>query len=155
MTGGEPRPRATVREVPRSGTWDNARHGSPPKRTAPSSKLRDSGAIDASPHGLRVAWRIDATFRLIAAVAVVIFGCGLVFGLTLGEFAIVVGAVTVVVVATVLRAALSVGAALDGPGQRAFADAVQVASSAVFVALVGAATVIVLVFGARLIAAIR
>lgn len=104
---------------------------------------------------MRFAWRTDPAVRIIAAVALVVTGCGVVFGLSALDFAFLVVAATVVVVALVVRASFAAGADIDEQGFRAFAIAAHIASGAVVAALAGAAVVIVLVFGARLFSALR
>lgn len=79
----------------------------------------------------------------------------MVFGLSALDFAFLVVAATVVVVALVVRASFAAGADIDEQGFRAFAIAAHIASGAVVAALAGASVVIVLVFGARLFSALR
>lgn len=153
MTG--PRPRATVREVPRSGTWDGGPSGPAASRPASSARPRDRGAPTGWSEAPHVAWHTDPTLRIVGAIALVIVGTGLVFGLSAIDFAILTVAVIVVIVATLVRASLVAGASLDGPSSRAFAAAAGGASGAVGAAMVGAAVVIVMVFGARLVGAFR
>ena|GEM_PF-5090068 len=105
--------------------------------------------------GLRLAWRVDPTLRIVAAVALVVTGTGMVVGLSAIDVAVLVTAATVLVVATVMRAALAAAADVDGPGSRAHAAATRLASGAVLAAMAGAAVVIAITFGARLLGALR
>jgi diacylglycerol kinase len=105
--------------------------------------------------GLRLAWRVDPLFRIVAAVALVVTGTGMVVGLSAIDIAVLALAATIVVVATVIRAALAAAADVDAPGSRALSAATRLASGAVLAAMAGAAVVTAVTFGARLLGALR
>ena len=75
----------------------------------------------------------------------------MVVGLSAVDIAVLALAATIVVVATVIRAALAAAADVDAPGSRALSAATRLASGAVLAALAGAAVVTAITFGARLL----
>lgn len=144
------KPRATIREVTR-----DHRHtpSSPPDR--PTRTAGRLAAFRAAGAGLRHAWQTQINLRLHAAIALSVAGVGVAVGVSTVEWAILVLAMTVVLVAELANTALETAVDLT---TREFAPlariAKDVAAGSVVVAALGAALVGALLFGPRIISAI-